>query len=263
MSFSEAPAEQVIEALKALGLTKYESLVYLALMKYKWATATEIHEESGVPRASVYPTLDRLVERGMVNLSRSTPKRFNAIKPKEGLSTLMKDMGRSYAFASDELQKLYDRREDSHGMNIEEIIWSISGEDKIVPRLGNILRSAKKSVFILSCEGLLHLIIPLLDDVGEVFEYVVISEVMDQEIKNKVLPKGEYYVCNTLCFKKQSDLSNVSECLVIVDNSKLMIVSYSKEKDETHAIYSESPSLISIILRHTRHEMEEMADKIE
>ena len=58
-------------------------------------------------------------------------------------------------------------------------------------------------------------------------------------------------------------LSKTSECLVIVDNSKLMIISYNKEKDETNAIYSESPSLIAIIHRHTRLEMEEMAEKIE
>lgn len=263
MTFSEAPADQVIEALKVLGLTKYESLVYLALMKYKWATATEIHEESGVPRASVYPTLDRLVERGLVNLSRSTPKRFNAIKPKEGLSTLMRDIGKCYAYASDELQKLYDRREDSHGMNIEEVIWSLSGKEKIVPRLENILKNAKSSVYILSCDGLISFILPHIDDVGEVPEFVLISETINPEIKSKILQRGDYYICKTLCFKKQSEFSNISECLVIVDNSKMLIISYNKEKDETNAIYSESPSLIAIIHRHTRFEMEEMAEKIE
>ena len=263
MTLSDTLAEKVTEALKSLGLTKYESLVYLALMKYKWATATEIHEESGVPRASVYPTLDRLVHRGLVNLSRSTPKRFNAINPKEGLTTLMKDIGKCYAFASDELQKLYDLREDPHGMNIEEVIWSLSGKEKILPRLENILKNAQSSVFIFSCDRILSFISTLLDDIGEISDFVLISESSNPEIKDRVLAKGDYYVCNTLSYNKHPDVSNISECLVIVDNSKLMIISYNEEKDETNAIYSESPSLIAIIIRHTKNEMEEVAEKIE
>ena len=42
---SENPA-QVIECLKSLGLTKYEALVYIALLKLVSATASEIHEIS-------------------------------------------------------------------------------------------------------------------------------------------------------------------------------------------------------------------------
>jgi len=50
----------IAESLKSLGLTRYEALVYIALLKNIDATATKIHEISGVPRATVYPVLDRL-----------------------------------------------------------------------------------------------------------------------------------------------------------------------------------------------------------
>ncbi|MDD1716507.1 MAG: helix-turn-helix domain-containing protein, partial [Methanolinea sp.] len=69
------------EQLKSLGLTKYEALVYIALLQASGATATEIHEHSGVPRASVYPVLDRLVAKNLASISHTTPKRFNAVDP--------------------------------------------------------------------------------------------------------------------------------------------------------------------------------------
>jgi sugar-specific transcriptional regulator TrmB len=63
----------LLESLKSLGLTKYEALVYIGLLRVAGATATEIHEISGVPRASVYPVLDRLVQKELVSVSYITP----------------------------------------------------------------------------------------------------------------------------------------------------------------------------------------------
>ena len=55
MTEPTAQAGALAESLKSLGLTKYEALVYIALLQASGATATKIHELSGVPRASVYP----------------------------------------------------------------------------------------------------------------------------------------------------------------------------------------------------------------
>ena len=86
---AESPEESlnIAESLKSLGLTKYEALVYIALLKVAGATATEIHEISGVPRASVYPVLDRLTQKNLVSVSNTSPKRFDAIAPDEGIRT--------------------------------------------------------------------------------------------------------------------------------------------------------------------------------
>ncbi|MCK9278644.1 MAG: TrmB family transcriptional regulator, partial [Methanoculleus sp.] len=80
----------LLESLKSLGLTKYEALVYIGLIRMTGATATEVHETSGVPRASVYPVLDRLVQKELVSVSHTTPKRFEAIPPVRGIENLMR-----------------------------------------------------------------------------------------------------------------------------------------------------------------------------
>jgi HTH-type transcriptional regulator, sugar sensing transcriptional regulator len=49
---------QLIASLKSLGMTKYEALVHIALLRVMSPTASEIHDSSGIPRASVYPVID-------------------------------------------------------------------------------------------------------------------------------------------------------------------------------------------------------------
>ena len=101
---------RVIECLKSLGLTKYEALVYIALLKLESATASEIHEISGVPRASVYTVVDQLLEKGLVSVSQSAPKRFASFSPEDAISKLMEHIERDAQFARDSLSKIYRER---------------------------------------------------------------------------------------------------------------------------------------------------------
>ena len=88
---------RVIDCLKSLGLTKYEALVYIALLKVASATASEIHEISGVPRASVYTVIDQLLDKGLVSVSQSAPKRFAAFPPDDAIARLMDHIERDAA----------------------------------------------------------------------------------------------------------------------------------------------------------------------
>jgi len=60
---------RLIEGLKSPGLTKYEALVSIEILKVTRATATEIHGSSGVPRASFCPVIDQLLDRPRFSLS--------------------------------------------------------------------------------------------------------------------------------------------------------------------------------------------------
>ncbi|MDD1684314.1 MAG: TrmB family transcriptional regulator, partial [Methanoregula sp.] len=90
---------RIVECLKSLGMTKYEALVYIALLRVPSATASEIHESSSVPRASVYPVLDQLLEKDLVSVSQSAPKRFAALPPDEGIARLLGRIERNAASA--------------------------------------------------------------------------------------------------------------------------------------------------------------------
>lgn len=67
--------------LELLGLTKYESLAYEALIRLGKATASEISRESGVPYGRIYDTLNSLVSRGLVSIIPEKSKKFVAAPP--------------------------------------------------------------------------------------------------------------------------------------------------------------------------------------
>ena len=69
--------------LKELGLTDNESKVYLALLQFGTLSPTKLAEKTGLHRSYIYDTLERLLERGIVNtLLLDNRKTYQAVDPK-------------------------------------------------------------------------------------------------------------------------------------------------------------------------------------
>jgi HTH-type transcriptional regulator, sugar sensing transcriptional regulator len=152
MAESSEESLNIAESLKSLGLTKYEALVYIALLKVAGATATEIHEISGVPRASVYPVLDRLTQKNLVSVSNTSPKRFDAIAPDEGISNLMTHIEANADIAKQVLNEIFSHRIGTE-RGTQELIWSINGRENIYLRINDLIRHAEASVNIFTNSG--------------------------------------------------------------------------------------------------------------
>jgi sugar-specific transcriptional regulator TrmB len=149
MSMTEVDRTRLVDVLKNLGLTKYEALVYIGLLGIRGGTATEIHELSGVPRASVYPALNRLLGRNLVSISHTTPRRYQATPPEEGISRLLGRMevnAREAAAALHEIQRKPVHRDGGEG----ELIWSIYGRDHILDKLVNLIEGAGQEVHLVA-----------------------------------------------------------------------------------------------------------------
>jgi sugar-specific transcriptional regulator TrmB len=150
---SENPA-RVIDCLKSLGLTNYEARVYIALLTVASATASEIHEISGVPRASVYTVIDQLLNKGLVSVSQSAPKRFAAFPPKDAISRLMDHIQNEAQYTRDSLSLMY-RERTSPESGYEELIWNIYGIENIRKRLITLISGAEKEIRIIAHPGIL------------------------------------------------------------------------------------------------------------
>ncbi len=147
MAESQDELSNIAESLKSLGLTKYEALVYIALLKVAGATATEIHEISGVPRASVYPVFDRLIQKNLVSVSNTSPKRFDAMPPEEGISNLLASIEDNAQEAKKVLSDIFSQRIGVE-RGTQELIWSIYGLDNIHIRISDLVHHAKQSIRI-------------------------------------------------------------------------------------------------------------------
>jgi len=64
-----------------MGLTSYETKAYLTLLRMRSADGGTIAKKSGVPQSKVYEVLYRLVEKGLVSVLETRPKRFRTLKP--------------------------------------------------------------------------------------------------------------------------------------------------------------------------------------
>ena len=76
--------------LEKWGLPSAESQAYLALVP-QWETlgASAIASAIGIARTSVYPILESLLQKGLVETGAGLGSRYTAIPPKEALPTLM------------------------------------------------------------------------------------------------------------------------------------------------------------------------------
>lgn len=81
---------QKTKLLKEIGLSTYESAVYLSLLKLGVSEASTIHKDAEVPYGKVYSILDSLVEKGFVEVQRSRPKKFRGVKPDIALDRVIK-----------------------------------------------------------------------------------------------------------------------------------------------------------------------------
>ena len=71
----------MIEYLEKQGLTKYESRVYISLVKEGLSTAHQISQKSKVPYGKIYTVLASLVEKGFLKNFEGVPQRFQALDP--------------------------------------------------------------------------------------------------------------------------------------------------------------------------------------
>ena len=74
---------KLIENLQKLGFTGNEAKIYSALVLLKQARASEIAENSGVPRPKIYRTLRGMEKKGFVRIIEGEPTLFCCVHPEE------------------------------------------------------------------------------------------------------------------------------------------------------------------------------------
>jgi len=95
------------QKLIEIGLNKNEAKIYLVLLKLGSSQAGKISKESQINRTTVYDTLNRLIEKGVVKYSLSANKKvFSATDPRKILKQL-KDKQKSFESILPELTKLF------------------------------------------------------------------------------------------------------------------------------------------------------------
>lgn len=94
------------EILEQIGLSKNEVKAYFALLELGQSSATPIVKKAGIPNSKVYPTLEKLIKRGLVSyVIKNNVKYFQASDP-ENLIDFLNDKEKLISQQKKEIEKL-------------------------------------------------------------------------------------------------------------------------------------------------------------
>ena len=137
--------ERTISNLMRLGLTKYEALAYIALVRLGSGTVAEIHKLSGVPTTKLYEVLSRLESKGWVEVLRERPLRFRAKPPDEVLDAVTEELVKACEDVKTALKEIYGR-----GLEVEKPdVWMVRGLRNVENKMLNMIKGARKNVYLM------------------------------------------------------------------------------------------------------------------
>src|SRR5208337_1354376 len=84
-----AAEESEITALRRLGLTEYESRLYLALLRNGPIKASQLSFFGQVPRTKTYGAINELQRKGLVNITPGKPEIYSPGSPLEFLMPIV------------------------------------------------------------------------------------------------------------------------------------------------------------------------------
>src|SRR3989344_4741300 len=99
-------SSKVLDALRTIGLNKYERNLWVALLSRGSSTAGELSDISNVPRSRCYDVLESLADRGFVMVQPGKPMKYVAIHPREALERVKKKVQEEAIETGDKIERL-------------------------------------------------------------------------------------------------------------------------------------------------------------
>ena len=142
------------ESLQTLGFTKNDSKVLLTLCKYKILSPADIAKHSGVDRARVYDSLNRLIERGFIQKEPIKRGANYQVIPIEKIFQSIRD---EYTRLIDETHLLEDviGKLEIDSEESEPRVWSINSKEKIRKKIKELIVQAQNRIFFIITPDLL------------------------------------------------------------------------------------------------------------
>jgi sugar-specific transcriptional regulator TrmB len=254
----------VVEKLKNLGLTEYESKIYLSIVKHGELMARELSDKSEVPYSKTYEVTSNLEKKGLIEVHKGRPRLFRAAPPKTVLTkyvnNVMSNLEEEYLERKNGLEKSYQTKiseitlllndttqvlqshYDEKGGIIatEDLIWSIRGNENVVSQFIELIRGSKSIKMIMHDELALK--------IGDDLKHITTKGDVILHIKsenNFIPPKGlNIFLMEDIAF----------QCGVIInDKGETMFTS----KDLDMAFKSSNQGLLTILTHFFEHEKEE------
>lgn len=132
-----------VRHLMRLGLNKYEAKAYIAAVALGESTVKEISAESGVPRSRTYDIMEKLAEKGLVEVGNSTPICYRAKEPMVASQHLMDEIRHANDEFIKELNEIGRKAEKR-----DNPIWTVRGDWSIDHKVRELLETAENNIVL-------------------------------------------------------------------------------------------------------------------
>lgn len=138
--------ENMLSALKKLGLTHYGAKSYIVITTFGPINATNIAKEANIQRTKIYDVLKKLEEEGWITVEHGKrPMLFSAQDPRSIIDKKRSDLFSEIDSVSTELSMMYDQQIKKEMPKV----WLIHGKKNITAKSLDMVSKARKSVMML------------------------------------------------------------------------------------------------------------------
>jgi sugar-specific transcriptional regulator TrmB len=155
--------EKEVVAIQRLGLTEYESRIYLVLVRQGPIKASEISFFGQVPRTKTYGAIKELERKGLLRIMPGKPEVYAPCSPSEVLMPLVTKLNREVQDSAGVVQELAVAFESSKFIKRDvpkeaTEFWQIDGRQNLFNKLNQILSDASKTInYSTTAPGLIRL----------------------------------------------------------------------------------------------------------
>ena len=189
---TELVRSELIDRLKDLGLTEYESETLVSLIRLGTGTAKDVARTEDVPRTRVYDAAEALLERGLIDVQYSTPQKFSIISRE----SILRKLNRERENTITEIGELLDQLGPVEPQSEQMGVWTVIGSDAVSQRVFEFVDEADDQIVYRTVDELLtekHLDhLREADERGVDVHVAGISETVQDQIRN-VVPSAEVF----------------------------------------------------------------------
>lgn len=243
--------EQLRKSLQALGFTDYEARAYIALTEASPATAYEIAQRSGIPRANAYTVIGSLASKGAVQEVMRKPAKYVPVDPGEFFGRRARETSE---LCTEVAQAIKTRKQPDSNV----YVWAYHGQDAVTSQIEEMMGAAQRHIWIKAPTEMIQGHLPRLIEAAERGVSIILIVFGDDETPLRVHPAFTVFLHEGRGTHRGA--SGVVFTMT-VDSESFIIASFT---DQVNASFASNPSLVYVVETMILHEIyiAEMYQKI-